>query len=163
MEDVDLSESLEKPTEPPERVVLVENNTKAPNRISLDSIIPCLPPEGQDWLDSLNRYCRRVLEHDLRFAGPELFVENWEYLRDTLQKLEREFGPSDNWSDTDPRKCFRLTRHVHDAIEVETLSAAVVRHVSFSRGTGSLWRFLWRNFRRAVLLTSFAKQDVSRA
>jgi hypothetical protein len=24
-------------------------------------------------------------------------VEYWESLRDTLQKLERDFGPSDNW------------------------------------------------------------------
>jgi hypothetical protein len=33
----------------------------------------------------------------LRIAGPDLFVEYWESLRDTLQKLERDFGPSDNW------------------------------------------------------------------
>jgi hypothetical protein len=25
-------------------------------------------------------------------------VEYWESLRDTLQKLERDFGPSDNWN-----------------------------------------------------------------
>jgi hypothetical protein len=24
-------------------------------------------------------------------------VQYWERLRDTLQKLERDFGPSDNW------------------------------------------------------------------
>jgi hypothetical protein len=35
--------------------------------------------------------------HDLRHVGPDLFVEYWESLRDTLQKLERDFGPSDNW------------------------------------------------------------------
>jgi len=93
MEDFDLSESLDKPTDPP----ALKNATKAPNGISLDSIIPCLPPEGQDWLDSLNRYCRWTLEHDLRFAGPDLFVKYWEFLRDTLEKLEREFGPSDYW------------------------------------------------------------------
>jgi hypothetical protein len=33
----------------------------------------------------------------LRFAGPDLFVQHWESLRDTLQRLERDFGPSDNW------------------------------------------------------------------
>jgi hypothetical protein len=96
MEDFDLSEPSDNPTDPPERAVL-KNKTKAPNRISLDSIIPCLPPEGQDWLDSLNRYCRWALEHDLRFAGPDLFVNHWEFLRDTLEKLERELGPSDYW------------------------------------------------------------------
>jgi hypothetical protein len=32
-----------------------------------------------------------------RFAGPDLFVQYWESLRDTLQRLERAFGPSDNW------------------------------------------------------------------
>jgi hypothetical protein len=38
-----------------------------------------------------------AVEHDLRHAGPDLFVQYWESLRDTLQKLERDFGPSDNW------------------------------------------------------------------
>jgi hypothetical protein len=55
-----------------------------------------LPPEGQAWLNGLNPFCRRAVEHDLRFAGPDLFVQYWESLRDTLQKLERDFGPSDN-------------------------------------------------------------------
>jgi hypothetical protein len=96
MEDFDLSESSDNPTDPSERAVL-NNETKAPNRTSLDSIIPYLPPEGQDWLDSLNRYCRWALEHDLRFAGPDLFVKHWEFLRDTLENLERELGPSDYW------------------------------------------------------------------
>jgi hypothetical protein len=95
MEDFDLTESFDEALNPPERAVL-RNKTKAPT-ISLDSIIPCLPPEGQDWLDSLNRYCRWSLEHDLRFAGPDLFVQHWESLRDTLEKLERELGPSDYW------------------------------------------------------------------
>ena len=69
MEDLDLSkwsDELLKPADPAESGGL-KNKTEA---ISLDSIIPHLPPEGQDWLDSLNRYCRRVLEHDLRYAGP---------------------------------------------------------------------------------------------
>jgi len=70
---------------------------KAPEPIALESISPRLPPEGQTWLNGLNRFCRRAVEHDLRSAGPDLFVEYWESLRDTLQKLERDFGPSDNW------------------------------------------------------------------
>jgi hypothetical protein len=36
-------------------------------------------------------------KHDLHAAGPDLFVKYWMSLRDTLQKLERDFGPSDNW------------------------------------------------------------------
>ena len=63
----------------------------------LESILPRLPSEGQAWLNGLNPFCRRAVEHDLRFAGPDLFVQYWESLRDTLQRLEREFGPSDNW------------------------------------------------------------------
>ena len=47
--------------------------------------------------NGLMRFCRQAVEHDLRWAGQELFVEHWESLRDTLQKLERDFGPSDNW------------------------------------------------------------------
>jgi len=30
-------------------------------------------------------------------AEPDSFVKHWEYLRDALQKLEHDFGPSDNW------------------------------------------------------------------
>ena len=37
-----------------------------------------------------------AVEHDL-CAAPDSFVKHWEYLRDSLQKLERDFGPSDNW------------------------------------------------------------------
>jgi len=157
MEDFDLSKSSDEPLKPADPLESGgKNKTEGPNPISLDSIIPHLPPEGQDWLDSLNSYCRRAVEHDLRHAGPELFVENWEYLRDTLEELEREFGPSDNWANTKPHKYFRRTTQVHDAaIGGEILSAAVTRHGS-SRGDRSLWRFLWRNFRRAVLLTSVA-------
>ena len=73
------------------------NATEAPNPISLDSILPRLSPEGQAWLNGLNRFCRRAVEHDLRRVGPDLFVQYWESLRNTLQKLERDFGPSDNW------------------------------------------------------------------
>lgn len=64
---------------------------------SLESISPRLPPEGRAWLDGLNPFCREAVEHDLRWAGPELFVRYWESIRDTLQTLERDFGPSDNW------------------------------------------------------------------
>jgi hypothetical protein len=55
-----------------------------------------LPPEGQAWLNGLKPFCRWAVEYDLRTA-PDSFVEHWEHLRDTRQKLERDFGPSDNW------------------------------------------------------------------
>jgi hypothetical protein len=74
-----------------------KNATEVPNSISLELISASLPPAGQAWLNGLNRFCRRAVEHDLRTAGPDLFVEYWRSLRDTLQKLERDFGPSDNW------------------------------------------------------------------
>jgi hypothetical protein len=99
MEEFDLTKSFDellKPTDPPQEAAL-KNTTEAPNPISLESILPCLPPEGQAWLNGLNRFCRRAVEHDLRTAGPDLFVEYWESLRDTVQNLERDFGPSDNW------------------------------------------------------------------
>jgi len=64
----------------------------------LESIATQLPPEGQAWLSGLNRFCRRVVEFDLRNAGPDQFVEHWTSLRDTLERLEREFGPSDDWT-----------------------------------------------------------------
>src|SRR5262245_14935898 len=62
------------------------NRAQAPNPTSLESILPCLPPEGQAWLNGLNRFCRQAVEHDLRTAGPSQFVEYWKSLRDTLQK-----------------------------------------------------------------------------
>jgi hypothetical protein len=70
---------------------------KAMNETSLESIAAHLPPEGQAWLTSLNRFNRRVVEYDLRNAGPDQFVQDWKSLRDTLEKLEGEFGPSDDW------------------------------------------------------------------
>jgi hypothetical protein len=70
---------------------------KAMNETSLDSIAARLPPEWQSWLNGLNPFCRRTVEYDLRNAGPDQFVEHWRSLRDTLEKLEREFGPSDDW------------------------------------------------------------------
>jgi hypothetical protein len=72
---------------PPEGAA-VKNTTDAtetPSSILLESILPRLPPEGQAWLNGLNPFCRRAVEHDLRFAGPDLFVQYWESLRDTLQ------------------------------------------------------------------------------
>jgi hypothetical protein len=66
-------------------------------RTPLESIATRLPPEGQAWLKSLNNFCRRVVEFDLRTAGPDRFVEHWKSLRDGLGSLEREFGPSDDW------------------------------------------------------------------
>jgi hypothetical protein len=73
-----------------------KDTTETPSS-SLESICPRLPPEGQAWLNGLNPFCRRAVEHDLRRVGPDLFVQYWESLRDTLQGLERDFGPSDNW------------------------------------------------------------------
>ena len=70
---------------------------KATNEASLESIAARLPPEGQAWVNGLNRFCRRVVEYDLRNSSPDQFVEDWRSLRDTLEKLEREFGPSDDW------------------------------------------------------------------
>jgi hypothetical protein len=98
MEDFDLIKSFDdllKPTDPPKEAAL-ENTTAVPVT-SRESILPRLPPEGQAWLTGLNHFCRRAVEHDLRTAGPDLFVKYWTSLRDTLQKLERDLGPSDNW------------------------------------------------------------------
>jgi len=88
---IKLVDELFEPTKPQKAT------TETHKPVSLDSILPRLPPEGQAWLNGLNLFCRQAVEHDLRSAGPELFVEHWESLRDTLQKLERDFGPSHNW------------------------------------------------------------------
>ena len=99
MEERDLIKELDEPlnpTDPPKEAAL-ENTAETPSPISLQSILPRLPPEGQAWLNGLNPFCRRAVEHDLRGAGPDLFVKYWKSLRDSLQKLERDFGPSDNW------------------------------------------------------------------
>jgi hypothetical protein len=64
--------------------------------VSLESILPRLPVEGRAWLNGLNRFCRWAVEYDLR-AEPDGFVKHWEYVRDVLQNLERNLGPSDNW------------------------------------------------------------------
>ena len=99
MEEFDLTKSFDELLNATEasKGAALNNTTEAPEPIALESISPRLPPEGQTWLNGLNRFCRRAVEHDLRSAGPDLFVEYWESLRDTLQKLERDFGPSDNW------------------------------------------------------------------
>jgi hypothetical protein len=86
---IKLVDELFNPTEPQ------KDTTETPSPISLELILPRLPPEGQAWLNGLNPFCRRAVEHDLRAYGPDLFVMG--SLRDTLQKLERDFGPSDNW------------------------------------------------------------------
>ena len=70
---------------------------KSMSETSLDSIAARLPPEAQAWLNGLNRFCRRTVEYDLRNAEPDQFVEHWKSLRETLKRLERELGPSDNW------------------------------------------------------------------
>ena len=81
--------------EPPEPQ---KGTTETPKPILPESSLPSLPPEGQAWLNGLNPFCGRAVEHDLRVVGPELFVQYWERLRDTPEKLERDFGPSDNWN-----------------------------------------------------------------
>ena len=99
MEDFDLSQSFDellKPTDPSKEAAL-EDTTEVPDITSLESILLRLPPEGQAWFNGLDAYCRRAVEHDLRAYGPDLFVKYWGTLRDTLQKLERDLGPSDNW------------------------------------------------------------------
>jgi hypothetical protein len=61
MEEFDLTKSLDellKPTEPPEGAAL-KNTTEAPNSISLESILPRLPPEGQE--NGLRRRQQREL------------------------------------------------------------------------------------------------------
>jgi hypothetical protein len=75
MEDFDLSKSFDellKPTDPSKGAAL-ESTTEVPVT-SLESILPHLPPEGQAWLNGLNRFCRRAVEHDLRAAGGSLFA-----------------------------------------------------------------------------------------
>jgi hypothetical protein len=99
MEEHDLNKAwneIFKPTDPPNEADL-KNTTEVPEPASLGSILLRLPPEGQAWLNGLNHYCRRAVEHDLRAYGPDLFVKYWGSLRDTLQRLEHDFGPSDNW------------------------------------------------------------------
>jgi hypothetical protein len=91
LEEVDLTKALDellKPTDPPKGAA-VKDTTETPSS-SLESICPRLPPEGQAWLNGLNPFCRRAVEHDLRRVGPDLFVQYWESLRDTLQGLERD-------------------------------------------------------------------------
>src|SRR5262249_21151762 len=80
---------------PPEAL---KNSTEVPNPIALESISASLPPEVQAWLNGLNPFCRRAVDHDLRTTRPDLFVKYWKSIRDTLEKLERDFGPSDNWT-----------------------------------------------------------------
>ena len=99
MEDFDLIKAFDEalnPTDAREGAVL-KDTSEVPEPTSLESILPRLPPEGQAWLNGLNHYCRRAVEHDLRAYGPDLFVKYWKSLRDTLQKLECDLGPSDNW------------------------------------------------------------------
>jgi hypothetical protein len=67
MEDFDFSKSFDdllKPTDPPKEAAL-NNTTEVLDVNSLESILPRLPPEGHAWLNGLNHYCRRAVEHDL--------------------------------------------------------------------------------------------------
>jgi hypothetical protein len=90
-----LVDELFKPADPPKEAAL-KNTDETLSPISLLSILPRLPPEGQAWLNGLNPFCQWAIEYDLR-AEPDTFVKYWDYLRDILQKLEHDFGPSDNW------------------------------------------------------------------
>ena len=88
-------DELFKPT-PPGGAGPNNNKTETPSPSLPERILPRLPPEGQAWLNGLNPFCRWAVEYDLR-SDPDSFVEHWDYLRDKLEKLERDFGPSDNW------------------------------------------------------------------
>jgi hypothetical protein len=88
MEERDLNKTVD--------AIFGSTDPKKTQRVSLESILPRLPPEGQAWLNGLNPFCRWAVEYDLR-ADPDGFVKHWEYVRDVLQKLEHSFGPSDNW------------------------------------------------------------------
>ena len=80
------------------RVDAIFGSTDPPKTqdVSLESILRGLPLEGQAWLKSLNPFCQWAIQYDLR-AEPDAFVKYWEHLRDVLQKLEHDLGPSDNW------------------------------------------------------------------
>ena len=78
MEDFDLSKSFDDLLKPKEAAL--STTTEVPDITSLGLILPHLPPEGQAWLNGLNAYCRRAVEHDLRTAGADLFVESWQSL-----------------------------------------------------------------------------------
>jgi hypothetical protein len=99
MEEINLGKAVDElfaPTDP-QKQAAPKNTAETPSPNALESILARLPPEGQAWLNGLNPFCRRAVEHDLRAYGPDLFVKYWMSLRDTLQNLERDFGPSDNW------------------------------------------------------------------
>jgi len=64
MEDFDLSKSFDDLLKPKEAAL--STTTEVPDITSLGLILPHLPPEGQAWLNGLNAYCRRAVEHDLR-------------------------------------------------------------------------------------------------
>jgi len=98
IEEIDFGKAVDElfaPTDPPKEADL-KNTAETPKPNAVESILARLPPEGQAWLNGLNPFCRWAVEYDLRTA-PDSFVKHWEYLRDALQKLEHDFGPSDNW------------------------------------------------------------------
>ena len=99
MKEFDLNKAMDElfePTDPPKQAAL-KNTAETPSPNALESILARLPPEGQAWLNGLDPFCQRAVEHDLRAYGPDLIVKYWMSLRDTLQNLERDFGPSDDW------------------------------------------------------------------
>ena len=59
---IKLVDELFNPTEPQ------KDTTETHKPVSLHSILPRLPPEGQAWLNGLNSFCQRAVEHDLRGA-----------------------------------------------------------------------------------------------
>jgi len=115
MEDPDLNKRLD--------AIFGSIDPPKAQRVSLESILSRLPSEGQAWLNSLNPFCRWAIAYDLR-AEPDAFVKYWEYLRDILQKLEHDFGPSDNWKQLQPQH-----RPARATIKVKTSWCPVGLHL----------------------------------
>jgi len=60
MEKLDLNKAVDellKPTDSPKEAAL-KDTAKTPTPISLESVLPRLPPERQAWLNGLNPFCR---------------------------------------------------------------------------------------------------------
>src|SRR5262245_39711391 len=69
-----------------ERVGLM---TQAKDHISLMSILPKLPAEGQSWINELDASNRRATECLLNIVGEESFVKNWRQHRADQQATAR--------------------------------------------------------------------------
>jgi hypothetical protein len=66
--------------------------TQAKAHISLTTILPRLPAEGQSWIRGLSPSFRRSTEHVLNIVGEDSFVENWKMHRDDQINLDNDFG-----------------------------------------------------------------------